>query len=337
MGQYYILANVTKSQKMSSWLMKAYEIAANGFFQFWLMILLLDIEHQEKESTLENICLKSLAEIENREDYTKSLPSHLERKVDNCFLSQQLFGRWARDRLIITGDYSDFSPFPPNGDWKKGNLYDQVHETFSDSHADQVHKQFHENKTKIFQTFKKIIQGKDLKIVNLDNKEYVDPEAFGGRSISDCIMAEENHGSMCRLIITLIHSTGCGGGDLPSDVDHGMWAGDRIVICTPQQIDDFPSYTDVGYPSEMLDFLAWYIVKLNKDIIIHVMLLSCVTFCCLNDFAWHVHTIMYVDVIMVRLQSTLHNYIIRSVTLTCMEYCIAGNFRWCTFSYELPH
>ncbi len=257
--QYYILANLTKSQKMSSWLtQKAYGIVVNGSFQYWLMILLLDIEHQEKEYTLENICLKSLAEIENREDYTKSLPSHLERKVDICFLSQQLFGRWAGDRLIITSDYSDFSPFPPNGDWKKGDcwkgdtLYSLVNVTFSDSHADQVHKQFHENKTKIFQTLKKIIQGKDLKIVNLDKKEYVDPEALGGRSIIDCIMAEENHKSMCSLIITLIHSTGGGGGDLPSDVDHGMWAGDRIVICTPQQIDDFPSYSDVGYPSDEL-------------------------------------------------------------------------------------
>ena len=224
MGQYYIFANVTKSQAMDpSCFSKACSIVGAEDFQFWLTILLLDIEHQENEHTLENICLKSLAEIENREDYTKFLPSHLERKVDICFLSQQLFGRWARDRLIITGDYSDFSPFPPNGDWKKGNLYDDVEKRFSYSHAQQVHKQFHENKTKIVRTLKKITEGKDLKIVNLDKKEYM---AFGGRSIIDCIVAEKNTESMGSLIITLIHSTGSGGGDLSSRCEsQGMWAG----------------------------------------------------------------------------------------------------------------
>ncbi len=99
--------------------MKKFEWGIEGSqdFEFWLMILLLDIEHQkgkhQKSSTLEKLCLKSLAEIENRENYTKLLPSHLERKADIFFLSQQLVGKWARDRLILTGDCCDYGPFPP--------------------------------------------------------------------------------------------------------------------------------------------------------------------------------------------------------------------------------
>ncbi len=126
----------------------------------------------------------------------------------------------------------------------------------------QVHEKFDENNTKIFQTLKKITQGKDLKIVNLDKKEYnfMDPKAFDGRRFIDSINAEENpmfryimaknRESMCySSIITLIHSTGRRNGDLPFLFESkDAWAGDRIVICTPQQIDDFPSYTAIAWP-----------------------------------------------------------------------------------------
>ena len=59
-------------------------------------------------------------------------------------------------------------------------------------------------------------------------------------------------GVMAGLIITLTHSTECGGGDLPHGVtSQGRWAGDRIVICTAEQLDDFESYTDVSNPSDV--------------------------------------------------------------------------------------
>ena len=57
---------------------------------------------------------------------------------------------------------------------------------------------------------------------------------------------------MTGLIINLIHSTGSGSGDLPDGVaSQGKWAGDRIAICTPEQLDDFEEYRDVGNPEDI--------------------------------------------------------------------------------------
>ena len=76
---------VTLSQVLSSCSFNyACSIVGNEEFQFWLMIFLLDVEHKENVHTLENICVKSLAAIENREDYTKFLPSHLEKRLTSA-------------------------------------------------------------------------------------------------------------------------------------------------------------------------------------------------------------------------------------------------------------
>ena len=245
--QYYLMANVTKAQLHESPSMKKFEwgVEGNQDFEFWLMILLLDIEHQKEghqkgASTLENLCFKSLAEIENRENYTKLLPSLLERKADTFFLSQQLVGKWARDRLILTGDCCEYGPFPPNGDWEEGNLFSYAAETFTDS---QVPEKFYPS-----QTLKKTFQGKELKVVNLDRKQYLDPKSFESRSIIDCIMAGESHQVMVALVIALLqsHTRESMGKFPPSQRPLGIWAGDKIAICTSQQVEKFQRYKDVS-------------------------------------------------------------------------------------------
>ncbi len=56
---------------------------------------------------------------------------------------------------------------------------------------------------------------------------------------------------MTGLIISLIFSTNKNSGDLVKSVtSQGMWAGDRITISTPDQLNDFESYIDVSNASE---------------------------------------------------------------------------------------
>ena len=69
-------------------------------------------------------------------------------------------------------------------------------------------------------------------------------------------MTKELHyfvvGVMADLIIKLTHSTGSGGGDLSDAVtSQGTWAGDRIVICTAEQLDNFQGYRDISNPNEV--------------------------------------------------------------------------------------
>ena len=78
----------------------------------------------------------------------------MQKKLDFTFLTQQLVGKWAGDRLIITGDYSTYSPFPPNGEWKEQNLFKFVYGSgqFSDSHhASKVYEQFMANQATLLE------------------------------------------------------------------------------------------------------------------------------------------------------------------------------------------
>ena len=91
-----------------------------------------------------------------------------------------------------------------------------------------------------------LCEGKVHLVVNLDKKEYLVPQAYGGQTnILDydkiwCSI-------LSHLIIKLTYSTGSGGGDLPDSItSQGVWAGDQIVICTAEQLDDFGSFKDVS-------------------------------------------------------------------------------------------
>lgn len=254
MGQYYLLANVTKSQSIHPLLMKAGEIVVNGDFQLLLSFLLLDLDNHEyrKESSrsLQNLCLKFLCN--NEQLYSQAtlevLPKHLLKKLDVTYLSQRLVGEWARDRLIITGDYSDFSPFPPHGEWRSGNLFKLIDsEHFSRSHALDFCDQYED---RIANIIFKLFNDKIHKVVNLDKKEFLDPQAYGVGEKD--ILNFTRRGVMAGLVISLIHSTGGGGGDLDKSVSsQGMWAGDRIIICTEEQLDNFESYSDVSNASDV--------------------------------------------------------------------------------------
>lgn len=178
MGQYYILVNILKSQKITPFLMKALEIVWNGSFLPELALLLLDLGKQE-EPSLEKDCQKYLAihEEEYEEDALQLLPKHQQKNVDVAKL-QQLYhiGAWVGDRLVIIGDYSEKAPFPPNGEWKSGDLVSYI-----DEHSNptpNISSICSDNNKESLAKLRKIFEGKVHLVVNLDKKEYLDPRAY---------------------------------------------------------------------------------------------------------------------------------------------------------------
>ena len=259
MGQYYLFANLTKSQSMyPSWSMKAVGILGDAAMQHWLALFLLDLGSGEhKKLSLQNLCLKTLCEQEQQYPpaLLASLPQHLQEKRDVMYLSQNLVGEWAGDRLILTGDYSEYCPFPPHGEWKecemKDNLYSLVDESekFTSSHAAIVYENWTKNKSEIERKLEKFSAGKSYIVANLDKKEYLNPRVYNTAGLQDSVldfMRALRGGVLSGLLITLTHSTGSGSGDLPPTDSGGMWAGDRITICTREQLEDFEKYRDVS-------------------------------------------------------------------------------------------
>ena len=233
--------------------MKAVEIIWNGSFQPELALLLLDLGKQEK--SLEKDCQQYLAT--HGEEYPEGtlqlLPKHQQQKVDKTQLQQlHHIGAWAGDRLVIIGDYSEAGPFPPNGEWRRGDLSGYM-ESHSNSTPDVLRIYAEDNKESLA-TLKTLCKGKVHLVVNLDKKEYLDPRAYGGEQ-NTLDFANIRFSILADLIIKLIYSTGSGGGDLPGSVtSQGVWAGDRITICTAEQLEDFGSFKDVSSTEDVKQF-----------------------------------------------------------------------------------
>ena len=249
MGQYYILVNVLKSQEITPFGMKAVEIVWNGSFLPQLALLLLDLGNQE-ECSLEKDCQKYLATHEH-------LPKHHQKNVEVAKL-QQLYhiGAWAGDCLVIIGSCSEKAPFPPNGEWKSGDLSSYM---YVDEHCNptpDILRIFSDDNREWLAKLRKVCEGQVHFVVNLDKKEYLDPRAYGQET------NPMEFGFCCKsvllsLVIKLMFSTGSGGGDLPDDiVSQGTWAGDRITICTAEQLDDFGAFKEVSNVEEVESLLT---------------------------------------------------------------------------------
>ncbi len=154
---------------------------------------------------------------------------------------------------LESGDYSDFSPFPPNGKWKHGSLYELVNNKFSDSHFSKIRDSLHNERVADY--IKKIIlevcKNEAFKVVNLDKKEYLDSRVYPAneRTMLDIIENDNCNGVTTGLFIRMAHSTGSG--DFPKSIDSGTWAGDRIIICTLELLEKFRTYSDVSNPSQV--------------------------------------------------------------------------------------
>lgn len=73
-----------------------------------------------------------------------------------------------------------------------------------------------------------------MKIINLDKRQFLSPEAFGHDATLEAI-ADTSQGVMQALVVLCADGNGRGGGDLhtPDDII-GTWAGDRVVIASSQ-------------------------------------------------------------------------------------------------------
>lgn len=210
-----------------------------------LLLLLLDLGNLE--ISLQSLCLKYLSS--NKQHYTQTtlenLPQALQKGLDVAedvtILSQLGVGKWAGDRLSLSGDETDFSRFPPHGEWKKGRVFEMVSDDFSCTCAPKIDLHY----------FNKLQNLCTDKVVNLDKKEFLDPLAYDSEKKTVLDYAESRHGVMAGLIISLIFSTYKNSGDLIKAVtSQGMWTGDRITICPPDQLNDFESYRDVSNASD---------------------------------------------------------------------------------------
>ena len=186
MVQCYLLGNVTKCQgkaPTASW--QAISIVGNGDFQSELALLLLDFGQNDPElqkKSLENTCLEYLARHsdEYTEGYEQQLPKQLQQKIIMKKMTLLHVGAWAGDHLIITGDYSDYSPFPPDGRWMKnsGDLFGMIDGSFAD--IPDVLAILKEEKKVALDELTKLCEDKLHFIVNLDLKEYLAHEPTTG-------------------------------------------------------------------------------------------------------------------------------------------------------------
>lgn len=254
MSQHYILVNAIKAQALWPMLMKAKEIIQNGSFQRELALLLLDLGKQEQ--SLEKDCQRHLAT--HKEEYPEGtfqlLPRYQQQMVDKTQLQEvHHVGAWAGDRLIVIGDHCEAAPFPPNGEWKRGNLFNYMH-SHSNPTPDVLYIYAEDNKESLA-TLKMLCEGKVHLVVNLDKKEYLDPRAYGGQT--NVLDYDKIRCSILSdLIIKLTYSTGSG--SVPDSItSQGVWAGDRIVICTAEQLDDFESFKDVSSTEDVKHVQLW--------------------------------------------------------------------------------
>lgn len=73
-----------------------------------------------------------------------------------------------------------------------------------------------------------------MKIINLDKRQYLSPEAFGHDDTLEAI-ADTSQGAMQALVVLCADGNGRGSGDLRTVDDIvGTWAGDRIAIVSSQ-------------------------------------------------------------------------------------------------------
>ena len=200
--------------------------------------------------------------------FDQYLPHHMIKSIDEAYLTGNSVGAWCGDRIILTGDYSDWTPFKPRHDYK--NLYGYAGAMYPDSHDfiniwssffGEPYKgpmaRFLRNERSPLALVENFItkletssvSNKNCIVVNLDKREYLDPRHYqaGEKTILDIVKTSESNGVMLGLMICLTHSTGAGTGDLPASVRSiGAWGGDRIVICTKEEVEKFHLYENVS-------------------------------------------------------------------------------------------
>ena len=216
-------------------------ITCNGTFHLHLALLILDFgqSDQLKQRSLENVCLEYLARYSDKKyapGYEQQLPKHLQQKLKITKLAQLLhIGAWSGDRLIITGDDSEYNPFPPDGKWTKGNLFNMIRDSFANS--PDVLAICNEENEEALSELMKICEEKLYFVVNLDLKEYLDPRVYHAGEKNTLLFV--NWAGLCGVLAALVIK-------LTPQCTWGTWAGCRVKICAAEDVEDFESFKDVS-------------------------------------------------------------------------------------------
>lgn len=221
MGQYYFLCNLDKRQRLGLPL----ALFGSRFFS-----------GQKLCEQLHNLGVKpflALALV----DLTA---------VDDT--PNSMWGSWSGDRVVLIGDYSDDSPNFLTEDEKldlknkSTTLPSLVGTEFQD--LSENPNEWIKNNHKLAELFPASYHV----VVNLDKKEYLDPEMFGDDTSVDSF-AMEKDGVMKGLYSCLFYSTGSGGGDIEA-LKKGRWAGDRLSIVEKDTLS--ADYRDISFYVESL-------------------------------------------------------------------------------------
>jgi hypothetical protein len=214
MGQYFILINLDKRERMGS---LATLISRGHMSRF--------SSGQKMREQLPNLGVKpflALALLEFDDAVKMTIPN-------------PLWGSWSGDRVVLIGDYSDGQPHFLTADekleleTKNMNLNQLANNEFRELADD--HSKWIEDAAKFGEFISKSVHHV---VVNLTTKEYLDPESFGdGENIDHFCM--ERDGVMKGLFSCLFYSTGRGGGDI-EEFREGRWAGDPVKIVSKESL-----------------------------------------------------------------------------------------------------
>lgn len=214
MGQYYLLINLDKRERMGS---LATLISRGYMSQF--------SSGQKMGEELVNLGVKpflALALLDFEDAVKAAVPN-------------PLWGSWSGDRVVLIGDYSDDQPHFLTEDekseleTKKMNLYCLASSEFRELADDQA--KWIEDAAKLDELISKSAYHV---VVNLTKREYLDPESFED-DLSINRFSLERGGVMKGLFSCLFYSTGRGGGDI-EEFRQGRWAGDAVKIISKESL-----------------------------------------------------------------------------------------------------
>ncbi|KAF9170862.1 hypothetical protein BGX21_008322 [Mortierella sp. AD011] len=166
----------------------------------------------------------------------------------------KFMGTWSGDRIVLIGDYSCDTPsFLTEAEGQEieaafnsyPTLYKFACETYTPVSPAKRTMLFEGLDTEMVEEL--FLNSSDAHhlVLNLDKKEYLDPQKSKSPATSPKEFANLEFGVMQGLYSLIFYSDGCGGGDL-KQFRSGRWAGDHLTIREKDKVEDLDSWTDIS-------------------------------------------------------------------------------------------
>ncbi|KAF9347011.1 hypothetical protein BGX26_001467 [Mortierella sp. AD094] len=163
----------------------------------------------------------------------------------------KLMGTWSCDRIVLVGDYcDDIPPFLTEAEGReleaagegRPNLYNFSENTYA---CVELVQSLHGLETaELERLFPKGRETHHL-VLNLDKKEYIDPQKFESPATFSMEFGNLQFGVMQGLFSLIFYLTEVAGGDEREFMD-GPWAGDHLTIREREKVEDLNSWTDIS-------------------------------------------------------------------------------------------